>query len=406
MMQRHATPYIPIVKDAVTVAGQTDFGKATKEGINKFFEGMPVFMNALDELKSLYPFIGGESITYYIYILGNRKVVVVLAFKTVYALEQKRRSNNKKVISLFVGMKDMMGVLLMYAFSFIDCNSLKSQSLKSVKSEIDELSATDGISIEDRLKSLVERTADDIKACSNVCDAYMKKRLLAKVLLGSVWDAKLLDFVKLFAERRQEFEFELTIHTNQGVSKATAKLDAVGDTMKDLSEQFRYIYLYPGYVLTIGCRMNVMRSLFQQLVSPEQKRLSELVAEKGGTRALRNNDKVLLDLEKSVSKSSSQDSVEGHRTRQPKLGDGDHEVDNLRNDIFEDPNTASERNWIVFARKFEAQKNQIIDKLTLVIQREGDRVIREVRGIAHDRIRDRVSFVVFPLAQPSTSSSL
>ncbi len=42
-----------------------------------------------------------------------RSVVVVLAFKTVYTLEQKRRDNDKKVVSLFVGMKDMMGALLL-----------------------------------------------------------------------------------------------------------------------------------------------------------------------------------------------------------------------------------------------------------------------------------------------------
>ena len=46
------------------------------------------------------------------------KIVVVLAFKTVYTLEQKRRDNDKKVISLYVGMRDMMGALLMYAFPF------------------------------------------------------------------------------------------------------------------------------------------------------------------------------------------------------------------------------------------------------------------------------------------------
>jgi hypothetical protein len=30
-----------------------------KDGINKFSEGMPILMNALDELKALHPFIGG-----------------------------------------------------------------------------------------------------------------------------------------------------------------------------------------------------------------------------------------------------------------------------------------------------------------------------------------------------------
>src|SRR6266699_3100963 len=98
----------------------------------------------------------------------------------------------------------------------------------------DKLNAPDGINIKDRLKSLAERTVDDIKKCSNVCDAYMKKRPLARVLLSSLWNAKLLEFVKLFATRHQEFEFELTIHTSRGIDKANVKLDTI-------NEQFAYI---------------------------------------------------------------------------------------------------------------------------------------------------------------------
>jgi len=131
-----------------------------------------------------------------------------------------------------------------------------------------------------------------------------------------------------------------------------------------------------------------MKVLFEQLVSPEQKRLSELVAEKGGFKILRDSDKMLLDLEATASKSSCQPSVDGHRTHQTKFNDSDLKVD--RNDILEEPDVAVEKNWAVFSRKFEAQKNQIIDKLTLVVQRESDRVIREVQGSAHERIRDRV----------------
>ena len=40
-------------------------------------------------------------------------VVAVLAFKTVYTLELKRRENEKKIIALYVEMKDMMSALLM-----------------------------------------------------------------------------------------------------------------------------------------------------------------------------------------------------------------------------------------------------------------------------------------------------
>ena len=115
--------------------------------------------------------------------------------------------------------------------------------------ENDKLIAPDGTNIEDRLKSLVEHTADEIKTCSNVCDAYMKKRLLAKVLLSSLWDAKLLEFVELFAGRRQEFVFELTVHTSKGVDKANVKLDAIGNATTELNKQFGYTHLSSCHAL-------------------------------------------------------------------------------------------------------------------------------------------------------------
>jgi hypothetical protein len=167
---------------------------------------------------------------------SNWKEVIVLAFKTLYTLYQKRRENNRKVISLYIRMKDMMDVLFLFVFSSIYHSTLTFPSLKDV--ENDKLSAPDGISMEDRLKSLVGRTADDIESCLNVCDTYMKKRLRAKVLLSSVWDARLVDFVQLFAIRRQEFEFELTMHKSQVVDKANSKLDFIGEAMKAPDETF------------------------------------------------------------------------------------------------------------------------------------------------------------------------
>ena len=256
-----------------------------------------------------------------------------------------------------------------------------SCSLKDM--ENDKLIAPDGIAIKDRLRSLVECTVDDIKKCSNVCDAYMKKRPLARVLLSSLWDAKLLEFVELFATRRQEFEFELTIRTSWGVDKANVKLDVI-------KEQFAYICLYPCHALISGDRMDTVKALFEQLVSPEQKQLLDLVKAKGGVDVLRHNDKILLDLEKTASEGSSSPGVEGHSTRQTKSANTYPEVEDLRVDILEDPNAAAVKNWVMFSRKFEAQKNQIVDELALVVRHEGDRVIRELKGKAHERIRNGV----------------
>jgi hypothetical protein len=139
-----------------------------------------------------------------------------------------------------------------------------------------------------------------------------------------------------------------------------------------------------------------MTATFQQLVSPEQKELSALVAASGGVEALRNDDKMLLVLEENANKASSTPGTEDSRALGTKLSD----ADDLKTDIFEDPTAGVERNQGLFFRKFDAQKNQIVDGLLLTIQRENDRIIQEVNGGTHERIRDRVSR---PTSYPSTT---
>jgi hypothetical protein len=100
--------------------------------------------------------------------------------------------------------------------------------------------------------------------------------------------------------------------------------------------------------------MDVMKAVFEQLASPEQKLLSNLVNAKGGITVLRNNDKVLLDLEKTARKASSSPIVKGHLTHKANTANDDLEIVCLREDISEDPNAAVEKNWAIFSRKFEA----------------------------------------------------
>lgn len=254
---------------------------------------------------------------------------------------------------------------------------LISRSLKDVEDYM--FIAPNGISLQNRLRSLVERTVDDIRSCSNSCDTYLKKKLLPKVFLESIWNAKFLDFVKLFTTRRQEFEFELTIHTSHGVDKANAKLDAIGDNIHALDEKFFIPIFFSGWCAELGRRMDVMMAVFQQLVSPEQKQILALVDEMGGVSALMNNDKMLLYLDETVSKASSTLGGEGRRAPRENPVDATPEAGNIIHEVFEDPDTAAEKNQIAFFHKFEAQRNQIIDALTLVVEREGDRIIREMK---------------------------
>jgi hypothetical protein len=82
-----------------------------------------------------------------------------------------------------------------------------------------------------------------------VCDTYAKKRLLAKVFQGSAWDVKLLSWVTLFAKRREDFEFELSIRTSRGVNEANAKLDSISKAARALDEKFNFPRFSSAYVL-------------------------------------------------------------------------------------------------------------------------------------------------------------
>ena len=130
--------------------------------------------------------------------------------------------------------------------------------------------------------------------------------------------------------------------------------------------------------------------MFEQLVSPEQKQLSETVAANGGVNALKHDDKMLLELERTASKATSAPGAEAPRVSRTKPGDADPNTDDLRKDSFEDPDAAVERNQSVFFRKLKAQQRQIIDELTLVVKRESDRVIQQIQGGPHERLLDRV----------------
>ena len=117
--------------------------------------------------------------------------------------------------------------------------------------------------------------------------------------------------------------------------------------------------------------MDAMTAVFQQLISPAEKELSALVTTNGGVKALKNNAKLLLTLEESAGKASSTQSAEGDVTLQTKANAEKPNTDDLENDIFEDPDTAVEKNFTLFLLKFEAQMNQIIrerrEKRTLII---------------------------------------
>ncbi|KAJ7031624.1 hypothetical protein C8F04DRAFT_1110026 [Mycena alexandri] len=307
--------------------------EAIEHGINAFMEGMPVLMNALDEVAKLHPFIG----------------VAVMAFKAVWALEQKRRDNDRKILALHMEMKEMMGVLI---------------QLKNVQDA--EAVAPDGSTIKGRMQVIIQGTADDIKACGNACDTYSKKKLIVKVFKGPIWEGRLVKFVGAFTKRRSEFEFAMAAHTAVGVDEANRALKTVDQTTQEMN-----------------AKMDMMLKMFQQFVTPEQKEMDRQIQQRGGLAVL-NNDKALKELNDYENKSNPQGTAATHGGKMAKPSDWQ----DLKDDLHADPDVAMKENMTVFTRKFEIQKRQIIDELTRVVERQGDRIISAVNAGPHDKIID------------------
>jgi ABC-type uncharacterized transport system permease subunit len=88
------------IVDALVNAPQ--IADAIEKGVNTFMEAVPALMKVLDEVAKVHPFISGMCES----VLGacapiDDLLVAVLAFKAVYTLEVKRRSNDKRVIALY-----------------------------------------------------------------------------------------------------------------------------------------------------------------------------------------------------------------------------------------------------------------------------------------------------------------
>ena len=83
----------------------------------------------------------------------------------------------------------------------------------------------DGKTIQARLEEHVNGIEEDIKACANACDAYSKKKLIAKVLQSQRWDDVLELYVRRFEKRRADIEFAMAIHLGINIDSAHRKLD-------------------------------------------------------------------------------------------------------------------------------------------------------------------------------------
>ncbi|KAI0960928.1 hypothetical protein AcV7_000168 [Taiwanofungus camphoratus] len=322
---------VDTMKPALTTLDTAQTRQTIERGVQHFMEDIPWLMKALDDVAKIHPFVS----------------VAVLAFKAVYTLELTRRENDKRIISLYVEMKDMITVLV---------------QLRGVKDPNDI--GLDGRTIEARLQGLSQQTAEDIKDCANTCDIYSRKKLLVKVLRGLDWEEKLRSFIRLFTKRRAEFEFALACHNARTVDELKVHSDEMKVKLAALDD-----------------KMDIIMKMFAKFMTSDEKQLASKVEEMGGIKLVLNNDTVLKELTASDPDRRRVDGPSGAKVSASAL-------DDLKTELGEDLENAMKRNLKNFEAKFELQKKQI----EKVAREEGDRVIGAVTGFVsqgpHDKIKD------------------
>jgi len=136
-----------------------------------------------------------------------------------------------------------------------------------------------------------------------------------------------------------------------------------------------------------------MLQMFQKLLTPEQKKLADMIEKKGGNAVLDNEGvmKELAAVEASLSPTSGR-----HGTDRFDLAEIQHE-------IKDDPTDAIDKNAEFFNRKFDMQRRQIEEDIARAVRREGDRIITAVTAGPHDRIVDPVRLPRIRHAHPDQS---
>ena len=127
-----------------------------------------------------------------------------------------------------------------------------------------------------------------------------------------------------------------------------------------------------------------MLQLFQEFVTPEQKKLATMVEKMGGEAALENelSMRELADAEVALSAPSGSESR--HSKTRP------YDLVELQQEIKGSPEEAIEQNAELFSRKFDIQRRQIVEDIERSMTRHGDRIISAVTAGPHDRIVDSV----------------
>ncbi|KAJ7441736.1 hypothetical protein FB451DRAFT_117361 [Mycena latifolia] len=335
-----STGVVATIKTIAANEEVQEFGKA-------ILSGVPALMSALEGLSKVHPFAAAA----------------FLPFQFAYKQEMKRHDNEKSRIALFETIKDVM---------------LVTVEMKGVGITPDDKRQTpDGQPVVTRLAALGQQMKKDIEECYNTLDAMQKQSLIVKFCKASGWNDKLAGFKVRFTTRRQELQFALTLNTATTIQDMSTML-------KEMHDQF-------------------MKE-FQSFKTPQDRMIEAFFAANGGVDEASVNKVMADDAKCTVLLKLQDDQTTTHNIQsayaagpgRPRMGGaGPQEQHNqglaaLRKEFRSDITSVIEENMESFSKRLDLSLHLLSEDLKNDIHKEGDRVIKFLKGGPHLRLKDKI----------------
>ncbi|GJE85149.1 hypothetical protein PsYK624_012270 [Phanerochaete sordida] len=336
----------PAIQTVTPVATQTL--QLVEAQVDKLVSTSQILTNALEDLARIHPVVSSNVPSTVAADASSdmrNLAVVVLAFKTALKFEMARRENDRRVLLVRTKMNDMLSVLLI------------------IRPIAREDRAEDGKTIESRIGGRIESIAEDIKKYATLCDGFLKKRKLVKLIRSLEWEAKLESYIKVFDGYKQALQDDLVIYTSHGVHQANETLAKISSHFGSAAESVDTLLL------------------LQALRSPADRDLLSEINQLGGAgKVLNDKDLMQKLLEKNADKEVQ----------------GDAQV--LNEVIYEFSKSFADmvqENEELFNRKFDAWQQALQEEMKTIVVRESDRVIGAFTAGPHDRIVDKDLYEVW-----------
>ncbi|KAJ6585554.1 hypothetical protein B0H19DRAFT_424284 [Mycena capillaripes] len=264
-------------------------------------------------------------------------------------------NNNRKVLAVRLQMQDMMSAL----FELRDIRDLEAMGPK-------------GTTLKGRLSAVLDAIATAITECANMCDMYIQKPFLAKMVKAYKYEQRLTDWMVTFSRHKEEVLFVLQMNTRRGVHITNKRLEEQGADVKHIRE--------------------TMHKLFRKLDTPREQDVLQFIKAHGDVKTCIDDDATLRDLVSLTGRSFSSFDL-------TRMGNDDRATEALKSmlnrELDEDMDKAFEKHMALFEAKLKLQHQQLEDTIISardniagVVTSTGENIIDTLSGGAFKKVVD------------------